>query len=258
MQDLRIALVQSDIAWESVPVNLEKFDGKLETLRGLSDLIVLPEMFTTGFSMSPDALAEGMDGETVNWLKYQSEKADAAIIGSVIISEDNNFYNRLLCVQPDDKIFNYDKKHLFSMAGEEKIYKPGNKKLIINWKGWRICPMICYDLRFPVWVRNRDEYDLLIFVASWPDRRIEHWRSLLLARAIENQCYVMGVNRVGTDGNDVLYNGNSMVVSPAGDILWEAAKIETNGVLSLSYDDITRVRRYMPFLNDRDDFRLES
>ncbi len=197
MHDLSLSIVQTELVWENPKANFKKFEELLHPLSGKTDLIVLPEMFTTGFSMNPKALYDMPDGETLNWLKQQAKHTNAAVIGSVIIKEEGEFYNRLFFVKPDGTSYTYDKKHLFTLAGEHKHYKPGNNRLIVDYKGWRICPLICYDLRFPVWARYKGDYDCLIYVANWPERRIHAWDTLLKARAIENQVYVAGLNRIG-------------------------------------------------------------
>jgi omega-amidase len=256
MQDLKIALVQSIQHWEDIPANLEMFDQKVKFLNGKADIIVLPEMFSTGFSMNPEKLAETMEGPAVAWMMQAAKSADAVISGSLIIKENGNYYNRLVWMKPDGSMEYYDKRHLFSMAGEEKIYTPGTKKLIVDVKGWKVCPMVCYDLRFPVWIRNAEQYDVLIFSANWPDRRIQHWRKLLQARAIENQCFVIGVNRVGKDGNDFEYRGHSMFIDTQGDIEIEIKDEEKTEIAVLKYDTLKFTRRYMPFLDDMDGFSV--
>jgi predicted amidohydrolase len=256
MQDISIALVQSHLHWEDREANLAMFDSKLDELTSYADIIILPEMFSTGFSMRPQDLAEGMDGPSVSWMQQKAADKNAVITGSLIIEEKDAYFNRLIWSQPDGSLSWYNKRHLFSMAGEEKVYFPGNEKLIVEWKGWKICPMICYDLRFPVWTRNVENYDLLIFAANWPERRIQHWRKLLQARAIENQCYVAGVNRTGSDGSGINYTGNSMLVDPQGEIQAEIDNMESIAVCELKREVITHTRRYMPFLRDKDEFRL--
>jgi len=195
---ISVSIIQSDIIWEDRLSNLENYQNKINQIES-TDLIVLPEMFTTGFSMNPKDISETMSGETIQWMKANASKMNSAICGSIIIEEDDKYFNRFIWVNPDGSIHHYDKKHLFSFAGEDKNYTSGNNKLIIEYKGWKICPLICYDLRFPVWSRNSEGYDLLIYVANWPDKRKLAWKTLLTARAIENQCYVIGVNRVGKD-----------------------------------------------------------
>jgi predicted amidohydrolase len=258
MQDLKIALIQSILHWEAVDANLKMFTDKIENISTSSDIIILPEMFTSGFTMHPERVAQGMNGIAVNWMLEMADKKNAVICGSLIISEHGKYYNRLIWAKPDGSLDFYDKRHLFSMAGEEKVYQPGHKKLIVEVKSWKICPMVCYDLRFPVWIRNSEQYDLLIFSANWPEKRISHWRKLLQARAIENQCFVAGVNCYGSDGNGVNYNGCSMVVDPMGEILSEIIDMDSIAVQNLQKEDITRIRRYMPFLKDMDPFTISN
>lgn len=257
MQPLKVALVQTNLHWEDKQVNFKMLDEKLTGITTKPDIIVLPEMFSTGFSMQPEKFAEKIDGESVNLMQQKASQLNAVITGSLIIEENGAFYNRLIWMQPDGNMSWYDKRHLFSMAGEEKVYFPGQEKLVVEWKGWKICPLICYDLRFPVWIRNKECYDLLIFVANWPERRVQHWRKLLAARAIENECFVVGVNRVGEDGNKIYHSGSSMAVNPMGEILLEAVHTETIANVELNPEEITKMRRYMPFLKDMDDFKIK-
>ena len=256
MQDLKVALVQTNLVWENKKANLSLIESSIALLPTETDIIVLPEMFNTGFSMNPAANAEKMDGGTLNWMKDVAKQKNAILTGSLIIEEGNGYYNRLIWMLPDGTFQQYDKKHLFTLAGEENFYKPGNQKLIIEYKGWKICPMICYDLRFPVWIRNVENYDCLIIVANWPERRIFHWEQLLIARAIENQCFVIGVNRVGSDNNELYHNGNSMVVSPLGNTMIKLADMSTVANATLCYEKILQVRNDLPFLNDRDHFSI--
>jgi predicted amidohydrolase len=254
MQDLKVALVQTDLVWENKRLNLSNIEKSIDLLPADVDVIILPEMFNTGFSMKPAPIAETMEGDTLQWMKKIAHQKNAALTGSVIIAENNGFYNRLIWMLPDGNFSYYDKKHLFTLAGEQNFYKAGNTRLIIEYKGWKICPVICYDLRFPLWLRNTENYDCLIVVANWPERRISHWEHLLVARAIENQSYVIGVNRVGTDGNELYYNGSSMVVNPMGKKMLKISDINTVVVANLKYDQITQIRKDLPFLNDRDQF----
>lgn len=256
MQDLKVALVQTDLVWENKKRNLSNIEKSIGLLPSDIDVIILPEMFNTGFTMNPAPFAENMEGDTLQWMKKISHQKNAALTGSLIIAEGNGYYNRLIWMLPDGSYSYYDKKHLFTLAGEENFYKAGKKRLIVEFKGWNICPMICYDLRFPVWLRNTENYDCLIIVANWPERRISHWEHLLVARAIENQCYVIGVNRVGTDGNDFYHNGSSMLVNPMGKKLLKISDIDTVIVASLKYDQITQIRKDLPFLADRDQFSI--
>jgi predicted amidohydrolase len=251
LHQMQISLIQSLLHWENVSLNLEMFEEKMADI-GKTDLIILPEMFSTGFSMNALELAEKMDGQSVKWIKEQAEKKNAAITGSLIIEENGHFYNRLIFMLPDGNFYKYDKKHLFSMAKEEETFTAGTEKLIIEYLGWKICPFVCYDLRFPVWNRNKEDYDLAIYVANWPDRRSYHWRSLLVARAIENQCYIAAVNRVGTDGKGLYYSGYSSIIDPAGEILYQQQDLEDIQSFILSKKDLEDIRTKLPFLKDRD------
>lgn len=258
MQDLKIAMVQSMLHWEKIDENLSMFTQKILPLGEEIDLIILPEMFTTGFTMNAQEVAEEMDGKGVQWMLDMAKLKDAVITGSLIIKEEDKYYNRLIWALPDGTYQYYDKRHLFSMAGEEKVFTPGKRKLVVEWKGWKICPMICYDLRFPVWARNKEGYDLLIYIACWPERRIQHWRKLLPARAIENESFVVGVNRYGDDGNGIRYNGESMLVNPMGEVMVDITYMEGITVNTLDYNEITLMRRYMPFLKDMDSFNITT
>lgn len=256
MENLRVTLVQSNLNWEDVPANLSMFSEKLAAVHD-TDVIVLPEMFTTGFSMNARKLAEEVDGPAVTWMKQTAAEKNAVVTGSLIVKEDGRYYNRLFWVQPDGKCVWYDKRHLFTLTGEETVFSPGEDKLLVHWKGWNICPLICYDLRFPVWSRNKNaEYDLLLYVANWPQRRSYPWKQLLVARAIENQSYVVGVNRVGNDGNDVYHSGDSMVVDALGNVLYHKIDEEDVSTITVSRTELQKVREQFPFLNDADDFEL--
>lgn len=254
MKNLKVTVIQPDIIWENANANLEKYTKWIETIEE-TDLIILPEMFTTGFSMEPKNLKETMDGTSVNWMKIIAAKNNAAVLGSLIIEEDNKIVNRALWVFPNGEIRKYDKRHLFTMGEENLNYHPGKEKLIVEYKGWKFCPLICYDLRFPVWARNTDDYDVLIYVANWPSPRHHVWKNLLVSRAIENQSYCIGVNRIGKDGNSLKYSGDSVLVSPKGLGLFidEGEQIKT---FELSYSDLHSFREKFPLLNDRDNFEL--
>lgn len=259
MTDLKITLLQSTITWENPAANLAHYEEMLAQLTGPTDLIILPEMFTTGFTMDAAANAEPMDGPTMRWLAAQAAEYNAVITGSLIIGENSKYYNRLIWMQPDGEYKTYDKRHRFAMAGEHEHYEAGTERLVIEYKGWRICPLICYDLRFPVWSRNDDAYDLLVYTANWPDRRAYDWLTLLRARAIENQCYVAAVNRVGTDANGHGYNGDSCVIDPGWrHVLWHAEKVEAVQTVTLSAAHLADVRQRLPFLVDRDDFTVKT
>ncbi|PHR69137.1 MAG: amidohydrolase [Lutibacter sp.] len=255
---LNIALIQANLVWENSQENLNYFDKKIDKVSSGVDLVVLPEMFTTGFSMNPEKYAEKMEGETVSWIKKLSKEKEIAIVGSLIIKDDNKYYNRLVFVHPNGKIDSYDKRHLFTYGGENKVYSSGNKRLIVEYKGWKICPMICYDIRFPVWSRNNDDYELLIYVANWPKPRISAWDILLKARAIENMCYTIGVNRVGVDGNNIEHVGHSQVIDMLGkEQIYNNLEKEVVFEVSLDKNKLTESRNRFRFLNDKDSFSIE-
>ncbi len=254
MENLRITLIQPDTIWENPQANLDKYSTWFESLEE-TDVIVLPEMFTTGFSMQPVILKEKMDGVAVNWMKNKARDRNAAVVGSLIIEENGQLFNRAVWVMPDGRIEKYDKRHLFSMGEEHLHYSPGNEKPIIEFKGWKFCPLICYDLRFPVWSRNAEDYDVLIYMANWPEPRHNVWKSLLVARAIENQCYCVGVNRIGMDGVGINHIGDSALISPKGIAEFMGAK-ETHKTFELSYSDLHNFRESFPVLRDRDQFQV--
>ncbi len=251
---MRITLLQTNLHWENPATNRKMFSAKFASLIGKTDLVVIPEMFTTGFSMRSRELAETMNGPTVAWLREEATKIGAVITGSMIIQKEDQFFNRLLWVTPTGEVIFYDKKHLFTLAGEHKYFTPGTERILIDYMGWKICPLICYDLRFPEWSRNKGNYDLLIYVASWPDRRREAWRTLLKARAIENQCYTIGVNRVGEDGAKLSYAGDSTLVDFAGKPLLEAQKIEGEFTAKIFLSERQAFMNKLPFLADQDGF----
>lgn len=262
---MRLTLLQSSLTWENPAANRAMFSQKLASLRGATDLVVLPEMFTTGFSMNAAALAEPMDGATVQWMADTAKSLDAAVTGSFICADSGRFYNRLVFMRPDGRFDLYDKKHLFTMAGEQEHFSPGKKRLTLEWRGWRICPLICYDLRFPAWSRNSPGsyaggleplYDMLLYVANWPARRAHHWRTLLTARAIENQSFVAGVNIAGADGNGLEYTGDSAVIDYAGQTVFQISEREDVLTTELSLEDLRQYRRQLPFLQDADIFQL--
>jgi omega-amidase len=252
---LTITLVQSELHWENIEANLAMFDEKIANLKD-TDVVILPEMFTTGFTNNVNAVAETMDGSAVAWMHEQAKKLNVVMTGSLIIQQDDHYYNRLLWVEPNGKQLIYDKKHLFSMAKEHLTFSAGQDKLLIEYKGWKIAPFICYDLRFPVWSRNQEDYDLAIYTANWPAKRAYHWQSLLLARAIENQAYVVAVNRVGVDGNGFAYSGDSTILDPAGELLYHKSKEEDIFTLTISKSHLAEMRKQYPFLGDRDDFSI--
>ncbi len=256
-EQLHITLIQPDIVWENKEANLQQYEKMIAGIAGNKHVVVLPEMFSTGFSMAPERLAEPMGGSSVKWMADMAVRYRCILTGSLMIEEDGKYYNRMLWVQPDGRIGTYDKRHLFAYADEDQHYTPGSKRLITSVNGWRINLMICYDLRFPVWARNQgDEYDVLLYVANWPEPRSLAWRTLLQARAIENQSYVVGVNRVGKDGKDFNYIGESSVFGPLGEPLWQKANEPACHTVTLEKDVLQKVRAKLPFLNDADKFLL--
>lgn len=255
MNNLQISIIQPGLAWESRDANLNHIASLISGIEETS-LVILPEMFATGFTMNAEQFAEAMDGPTLSWMKEKAAEKEAAIAGSIIAKEGAVFFNRLLWVTPGGEVQWYDKRHLFTMGGENLHYSPGNKRLIVDYKGWRICPLICYDLRFPVWSRNKGDYDLLIYVANWPSARQHVWENLLVARAIENQAYVAGVNRVGSDAGGIGYEGGSAVVDAKGGatFLGSSEQVKT---FTVSLSELHRFREEFPVLNDRDDFEIK-
>lgn len=277
MLPLTITTIQTNLVWENKAANLQSIERKIIDLEEKTEVVVLPEMFSTGFSMQPRLLAETMDGETVQWMKEISAKNKIILTGSLIIEDNKQFYNRLIWMLPNGQFGFYDKRHLFGYGEEDKHYAAGNKRLIASAKGWKINLQICYDLRFPVWARNRileteniidetagvpgesnfpvkPEYDVLIYVANWPERRNHAWKTLLCARAIENQCYVVGVNRVGRDGNNINHSGNSLVIDPLGEVLYHMADEEDVFTITLQKEALSEVRTKFPFWKDGDNF----
>ncbi len=263
MSALTISTIQTALHWEDKQKNLQMLEEKINSITEKTEVIILPEMFSTGFSMKPELLAEFMEGETVAWMKKMSLAKRAIVTGSLIIKENDQYFNRLIWMLPDGKFGYYDKRHLFAYAGEDQHYSPGNKRLIASVKGWKINLQVCYDLRFPVWARHNfaategnPEYDLLIYVANWPERRNNAWKTLLQARAIENQCFTIGVNRVGKDGNDIYHSGDSMIVNPMGDVLYHKAHDEDIHTITLQKTEVDDVRMKLPFWKDGDQFML--
>lgn len=255
---LKLAIVQTKLHWENPEANRKHFSNVLDGLSEAVDLIILPEMFSTGFSMNPQELAESPDGPTFKWMLDQALKFSSALSGSIIIKEGGDYFNRLFFVKPDGTFSYYNKRHLFSLAGEEKVYKAGDSKLVLDYKGWRINPQICYDLRFPVWCRNTEAFDLQFFVANWPERRAEAWSTLLKARAIENQSYVVGLNRIGEDGQGVYHSGDSAVHDALGTKISKTPPHEEAlEIIQLEKSHLNKVRERFSFLNDRDDFSLK-
>ena len=256
---LHVAIIQADLVWENPNQNRENFTKKIEEITQDVDLIVLPEMFTSGFTMTPEHIAETEEGETIIWMKKMAFQKQAAIVGSVAIKDNNHYYNRLFFVHPNGLVDTYDKKHTFTLAGEDKVYKRGNSKVIVNYKGFKIQPLICYDLRFPVWSRiAKEDYNVLIYVANWPKIRVHAWNTLLQARAIENMSYCIGVNRVGLDANNYEYSGHSAVYDALGKKLSNIQpNIEGVEIIVLNKKHIDDVRSKLRFLDDKDNFSLE-
>jgi len=254
---LTIALLQANLIWRNAAKNRTNFSKKINSISETVDMIVLPEMFTTGFSMHPQQIAETMQGETIKWMRRLASEKQAAIVGSIIISENNTYYNRFLFVHPSGEINQYNKKHLFTLAGEHEAYTSGKEKLLVDFKGWKVCPLICYDLRFPVWARNVEDYDVLMYVANWPKPRIKAWDTLLKARSIENMCYTVGVNRVGVDANNLEYSGHSAVYNCLGEKLIETIPNQEDMVIvTLDKKSLKNTRSKLNFLADRDRFTL--
>lgn len=253
---MKIALIQTSLTWENPIENrshlVQKINGFLEDV----DLIVLPEMFSSGFTMNPQNVAETMQGETVAWMQHLAKARNCAITGSLVIEENGNYFNRLVFVYPEGEIKTYDKRHLFTLAGEDKFYTAGKEKLIVEYKGFRICPLVCYDLRFPVFSRNTEAYDLLLYVANWPKLRINAWDILLKARAVENMAYVIGVNRIGVDANNHEYVGHSQAVDFLGNYVLEPQESDKVFIIKLDKEQLLETRNKLAFLNDRDKFEL--
>ena len=257
---LKITLIQSSLSWESKPANLEMFSRKISKLKDKTDLIVLPEMFSTGFTMNASAMAETISGSGVEWMRKTASEKKCVVTGSLIISENGKFYNRLIWMKPDGNFFQYDKRHLFRLAHEEQTYTPGSQKLIVELNGWKIVPLVCFDLRFPVWSRRTKEYDydVLLYVANWPERRVTAWSQLLIARAIENQCYVVGVNRVGNDGSEIYHSGESAVINYKGEeISGIPAHEESMETVELHKNELENFRVQLPFIEDADSFTIK-
>ena len=277
MSSLQFTLIQSDLFWEDKEANLSMFSEKINAIQQPTEIIVLPEMFSTGFSMQPEKFGETMEGTTVDWMKRWSIEKKAIIAGSIIIEEGGKYYNRFIWMLPNGKFGYYDKRHLFGFGGEDQHYARGNKRLIASVKGWKINLQVCYDLRFPVWARQalvhpsdeggkiksndevevvNKEYDVLLYVANWPEKRNHAWKTLLSARAIENQCFTIGVNRVGVDGNNLMHSGDSMVIGPLGEILYHCAYEEDLFHITLQKEEINNTRNQFPFWKDADEFKI--
>jgi predicted amidohydrolase len=253
---MKIALLQTALSWENPKENRLNLEEKIHSISEVVDLIVLPEMFTSGFTMHPQNCAETMQGATISWLQSLAKEKNSAITGSLIIEENGNYFNRLVFVFPNGEIQHYDKRHLFTLAGEDKTYTAGTKKLIVEYKGFKICPLICYDLRFPVFSRNVEDYDLLIYVANWPKIRTNAWDILLKARAVENISYVIGVNRVGIDNNNLEYSGHSQAIDFLGNYVLEPQETEEIFIVTLDKDAMLETRKKLNFLNDKDNFEI--
>ncbi len=258
MSTLRIATIQTELFWENTDTNLEMLSQKINKIQEEVDLIVLPEMFTTGFSMKTE-LAELPDGIATTWLKKIAQNKNSAICGSVMYRETNNeVYNRMLWANPDGTLYHYNKKHLFRFANEHNHYTAGNNKTIIQYKGFKIQLLVCYDLRFPVWIRRtpNQDFDAIIFVANWPEKRAEHWKALLKARAIENQCYVIGVNCVGTDGNNIAYSGDTSIIEPTGTIVYTQANQQEIAINNILLEKVLNYRNEFKAWQDADNFLI--
>ena len=258
MQRLTVSMIQTSTPWHDPAANREMFNNWLNQVPDEADLVLLPEMFTTGFTMDSEAVAESMQGETVAWLTEQAVTRAKALCGSVVIAVDGEYFNRLICAKPDGELVTYDKRHRFRMAGEHEHYQAGDAKIVFEVAGWRVCPMVCYDLRFPVWFRNTGDYDAIICVANWPAVRQQAWNTLLQARAIENQVYVAAVNIVGRDGNGVNYSGGTAVYSPDGEMMAEHFDSEQIVTCVLDPEPMARLREQFPVWQDADNFSLKS
>ncbi|MDF7817822.1 amidohydrolase [Runella sp. MFBS21] len=255
---LTVALIQTALYWENPTANLAMLEEKIAEITQKVDLIVLPEMFTTGFSMKPEALAEPMNLTTFRWMRQMAAQSGAVVTGSYIVQEKGQYFNRLLWMQPNGEYDYYDKRHLFRMGKEHEHYTEGQRRIIKEINGWRICPLICYDLRFPVWARNQGlVYDVLLYVANWPAVRRDPWNTLLQARAIENLSYVLGVNRVGEDGHGVAHSGDSVVIDFKGDLLTDRDSAEKTVIYTLDKDALVSFRERFPAHLDADAFEIQ-
>jgi predicted amidohydrolase len=255
---MKISIIQPDICWENKPANFRKLENLITGGAAGADIIVLPEMFNTGFSIEPGRISEPPHSVTFDWMKAMADATNGAICGSYIVREKNKYFNRWVFVTPGHEAFQYDKRHLFSMGGEDKAFTPGEKRIIFSYKALRICPAICYDLRFPVWSRNRNDYDLLINSANWPSSRHSVWLTLLKARAIENQCYVAGANRAGSDGAGLDYDGDSVLIDPRGEIISTPTGNKECAVSGeISMDELSDFRKIFPVLKDADQFSIK-
>lgn len=255
---MKVSFLQIPIVWEKPVKNRNVIQQWMQSANDLGDLLVLPEMFTSGFTMQPEKVAETMQGETIQWMMELASTYEIAITGSLVILEDTHFYNRMVFVHPNGKVDCYNKRHLFKMAGEHQSYTAGRLPMVVHYQDWKICLQVCYDLRFPVFSRNTQDYDLLIYVANWPAPRIQAWEVLLRARAIENQCYVIGVNRIGQDANQLNYPGQSAIMDAFGNVVTEAIAQEGIFQTTLSLSSLQEIRKKLPFLQDRDTFNIQS
>ena len=254
---MKISVIQPDTVWEDKFHNFQKLQELISPLNNKTDIVVLPEMFNTGFSMHPAELSESPRGETFDWMKSLTDKGNFGLCGSYIVKDNTDYFNRWVFVSPDNEVCHYDKRHLFSMGGEDRLFSAGKSKLIFTFRGVKISPYICYDLRFPVWSRNRNESDLIIYSANWPEIRKNVWITLLKARAIENQCYVAGSNRTGTDGTGIIYCGDSMIIDSRGEIIASADRDEERSVSAeISLPELSEFRKKFPVMNDADDFSI--
>jgi omega-amidase len=258
MSTLTLTTIQTNLQWENKAANLQLLKEKINSISEKTEIIVLPEMFSTGFTMQPQSFAETMEGETIQWMKEIAIANKVIITGSIIIKEEAHYFNRLIWMLPNGESGYYDKRHLFAYGEEDKHYTAGKKRLIASVKGWKINLQVCYDLRFPVWARQQSEaeYDVLIYVANWPEKRIRAWKTLLCARAIENQCYVIGVNRVGTDGNNIYHSGDSLVIDPLGEVLYHMPDTEDIFTITLEKEKLEEIRKRFPFGKDSDQFTI--
>ena len=257
LPDLRILYVQFDIRWHDWLANRQSIEAAIATASGEEDLLILPEMFSSGFTMKPGEIAQGMDGPSIQWMTELAGQRNSHVIGSLVISEGDSFFNRLICAHPDGALSHYDKRHLFTFANEDKHYTAGDHRMEFNVKGWKVFPLICYDLRFPVWSRNVTDYDLLIYVANWPSARREAWTTLLRARAIENLCYTVGLNRVGNDANGLEYPGRSEAFDVSGASIYSSRDQPDVGEFTLERAPLEEFRSRYNFLADRDSFIID-
>ncbi len=262
MQNLTVTLIQTTLEWEDKDANLRNLETKINNIKEATQVVILPEMFTTGFSMTPEKFAEDMGGHSVQWIKKLAQKKKIILTGSLIIQENKQYYNRLIWILPNGQLYYYDKRHLFGYAGEDEHYTPGTNRLIVSVNGWRILLQVCYDLRFPVWARQEAteespyEYDAIIYVANWPQKRNLVWKTLLQARAIENMSYVIGVNRIGNDGNGFHHSGDSRIIHPLGTVLYEKSDTEDVYTYTLQKDELEKTRSRFPFAKDADKFNI--